>query len=369
MPALRAIGGCHHPISTARGDRSAPTTTARSTSADDLAPGPRCGRMLTRLPYGHSASRRNAKAAGGAAAYAVSDTMAPAQIRANGVAVAPPPFVGRHRELELLERCLADALAGTSAVRAAGRRGGHRQVAPAEGAPRARAIATACRCFMAAAPRTCRCPTCPFVEALEGPCGRRSAQTPRPCAGSCRRGPAPSPARRPDAQSSAPSSCVLFRAVSRACVALAQRHPTLLVLEDLHWADRSTLDLLQHVVFTVADAAMREPVPLLIVVTYRSAEADERLGRTVARLRREDIAVDARRPGARRGGDRRADPPPRTRPSRRTSWCTTVNATRAATRSSSRSCCTTWSSAARSAAAAAISPPSATSAPCACPTS
>src|SRR5262249_53216860 len=89
----------------------------------------------------------------------------------------------------------------------------------------------------------------------------------------------------------------LFREVSRACVSLAQRHPTLLLLEDLHWADCSTLDLLQHVVFAMADAAMSEPVPLLIVVTYRPVDAYDRLERTIARLRREDIALRLGVPG------------------------------------------------------------------------
>jgi class 3 adenylate cyclase/tetratricopeptide (TPR) repeat protein len=89
----------------------------------------------------------------------------------------------------------------------------------------------------------------------------------------------------------------LFRAVASACVALAQRRPTMLVLDDLHWADRSTLDLLQHVVFAVADAAMRERVSLLVVATYRSGEVDERLARAIARLQREHVTLTIDVPG------------------------------------------------------------------------
>src|SRR5262249_27409914 len=84
---------------------------------------------------------------------------------------------------------------------------------------------------------------------------------------------------------------------SRACIALAREQPTMLILEDLHWADRSTLDLLEHVVFALADAAMRAPVPLIVLCTYRGDDVDERLARTIARLRREDICVGLDLPG------------------------------------------------------------------------
>ncbi|MCP2337094.1 helix-turn-helix transcriptional regulator [Actinomadura rupiterrae] len=47
---------------------------------------------------------------------------------------------------------------------------------------------------------------------------------------------------------------------------LAERSPVVLVIEDAHWADRSTRDLLTFLVRNVGSA------PLLIVVTYRSDE-------------------------------------------------------------------------------------------------
>jgi tetratricopeptide (TPR) repeat protein len=50
------------------------------------------------------------------------------------------------------------------------------------------------------------------------------------------------------------------------------RVPTLLVLDDLHWATRPTLQLLRHLVH-VLDA-----VPLLIVAAYRDTEARSRVG-------------------------------------------------------------------------------------------
>jgi predicted ATPase len=48
---------------------------------------------------------------------------------------------------------------------------------------------------------------------------------------------------------------------------LAQCNPILFVIDDLHWADRSSLDLFGHLVFTVADTAIRERVSLWIVGT------------------------------------------------------------------------------------------------------
>ena len=81
----------------------------------------------------------------------------------------------------------------------------------------------------------------------------------------------------------------LFLAVSRVTITLARRCPALLIVDDLHWADRSSLDLFGHLVFTVADAAVRESVPLLIVGTYRPAEPETRLARLIARMQRETI--------------------------------------------------------------------------------
>jgi DNA-binding CsgD family transcriptional regulator len=52
--------------------------------------------------------------------------------------------------------------------------------------------------------------------------------------------------------------------------ALAQAAPVLLALEDVHWADRSTLDLLTFLVGRLRDER------LLLVATYRSDEVDRR---------------------------------------------------------------------------------------------
>jgi predicted ATPase len=89
----------------------------------------------------------------------------------------------------------------------------------------------------------------------------------------------------------------LFLAVSRWTITLAQRRPILFIVDDLHWADRSSLDLFGHLVFTVGDTAVQERVPLLIIATYRPAEPDTHLAHLIARLERENICQTFILPG------------------------------------------------------------------------
>src|SRR5690606_27396584 len=58
----------------------------------------------------------------------------------------------------------------------------------------------------------------------------------------------------------------LFELVLTLLERLAERSPTVLVIEDAHWADQSTRDLLTFLVRNAGAA------PLLIVVTFRSDE-------------------------------------------------------------------------------------------------
>jgi predicted ATPase len=74
----------------------------------------------------------------------------------------------------------------------------------------------------------------------------------------------------------------LFDSVASLLRAIAEQHPLILVLDDLHWADAPSLLLLRHVVRATEGAS------LLIVGTYRQTEVDEAhpLGQTIAELRR-----------------------------------------------------------------------------------
>ena len=75
----------------------------------------------------------------------------------------------------------------------------------------------------------------------------------------------------------------LFNAVRSFVASVAVDRPQLLVLEDLHWADDSTMSLLEHMVEHI------DEVPALIVGTYRDspAEIQPRLAETLAHLVRQ----------------------------------------------------------------------------------
>jgi DNA-binding SARP family transcriptional activator/tetratricopeptide (TPR) repeat protein len=118
----------------------------------------------------------------------------------------------------------------------------------------------------------------PFVEAL-----RQYARTTGVDWGSVTLGPGAGELARlvpelsaalpaePDAPASDPETrCYLFYdAVATFLAEASARAPLLLVLDDLHWADRATLRLLAHVVRTSRE------VRLLIVGTYRDAEVGD----------------------------------------------------------------------------------------------
>ncbi len=74
----------------------------------------------------------------------------------------------------------------------------------------------------------------------------------------------------------------LFEAVEGWLEAIALRRPVLLVLEDAHWIDRSSVLLLQHLVRSA------RPSSLLIVATYRDTDVEQSdLGRALPELFRD----------------------------------------------------------------------------------
>jgi len=89
----------------------------------------------------------------------------------------------------------------------------------------------------------------------------------------------------------------LFESVSALLSAMSSGAPVLLVLDDIHWADKPTLSLLRHVVRS------SDPARLLLIGTYRESElvAGHPLGELLADLRREPsvtrVAVAGLEPG------------------------------------------------------------------------
>src|SRR5262249_32322981 len=96
---------------------------------------------------------------------------------------------------------------------------------------------------------------------------------------------------RPDAANAPPiprlddatSQSALFTQARDFFAALTVERPLLLVLEDLHWADSASLDLLRFLAQGI------DEMPLLLVATYRDEEVDRRhpLAATVPLLVRE----------------------------------------------------------------------------------
>ena len=95
----------------------------------------------------------------------------------------------------------------------------------------------------------------PAVDALAGTLARLLE------AGSASRG-----ASRDGRLESVTDQAALFTEMRRFLASLATTGPTVVLLEDLHWADPASMELLRHV------APLLEQWPLLLLATYRADE-------------------------------------------------------------------------------------------------
>ena len=78
----------------------------------------------------------------------------------------------------------------------------------------------------------------------------------------------------------------LFEAVSRMPQRVADRQPIILLVDDVHWADPSSLDLLLYLARGLAE------FPCLIALTYRTSDLGDALRSSLATLRRGGCLVD-----------------------------------------------------------------------------
>jgi DNA-binding CsgD family transcriptional regulator len=166
----------------------------------------------------------------------------------------PPPLVGRNRELALLHNCLTAARNGRGSLVLIGGEAGIGKTALADALCREAAI-TGAHVFL-------------------GHCYDRTETPPY--------GPWSQIARRiealPDADNVPPvprldgatSQTDLFAQARDFLVALSAARPLVLVLEDLHWADSASLDLLRFI------ARGSDEMSLLLLATYRDEEVDRR---------------------------------------------------------------------------------------------
>ncbi len=168
-----------------------------------------------------------------------------------------PILVGRERELVALHERLDAALAGQGSLVLIGGEAGIGKTALAEAlcreAAERGALVLVGRCYdLSETP-----PYGPWAEAL----ARAPASDQLPALPA-----AMLPPRRDGAALTGQEA--ILRRVRDYLAALAVMQPVVLLIDDLHWADPASLDLLRVVGRGLAD------VPLLLLVTYRSEEVD-----------------------------------------------------------------------------------------------
>ena len=187
-----------------------------------------------------------------------------------------PVLVGRGQELDVLTGALERAQAGEPAVVIVGGEAGVgktrlvEEAAARAGGAGARVLTGACVELGGEG-----LPFAPLVDVL-----RELARTSGPDELEAFLGPARrelarllpelDPAASPTGPDGGSAASRLFELVLGVVGRLAAERPLLLVIEDLHWADRSTLDLVAFLVRTLRAA------PVLLVATYRSDELHRR---------------------------------------------------------------------------------------------
>jgi predicted ATPase len=168
--------------------------------------------------------------------------------------IPPPPLVGRDRELALLHDRLTAARGGRGSLVLIDGEAGIGKTALADRLARqatdAQVTVLAGHCY----DRTETPPYGPWIEIAQRvqslPDGANAPPVPR--------------------LDGATSQADLFTQARDFLVALTAARPLLLVLEDLHWADSASLDLLRFVAHGVAE------LPLLLLATYRGEDVDRR---------------------------------------------------------------------------------------------
>ncbi|HET9015418.1 MAG TPA: AAA family ATPase [Thermomicrobiaceae bacterium] len=181
---------------------------------------------------------------------------------------APTILVGRSRERDLTRAQLQAALAGHGGLVILGGEAGIGKTALAEETCReasaAGALVLVGRCYDG----TETPPYGPWVELV----AQARARPAGPAAPSF---------------SGSPSQAALFDEVRDFLVALARARPLVILLEDLHWADGASLDLLRAVARRLAS------LPILLLATYRGDEVvrGHPLYRLLPLLVREALAV------------------------------------------------------------------------------
>ena len=210
-----------------------------------------------------------------------------------------PLFVGRERELQTLHAALESTLNGSGrVVLLSGEAGiGKTSTCQAFAASAARARATVFwgRCFEG----DWSPPYAPWVESLDAHIRSFSPEALRATLGMG----APALAailpgirhllpETPSPASLAPDEerFRLYDAAVQFLTTTARQTPIVLILDDIHWADRASLRLLRHM------ARFVDRAPVLVIAAYRDGQADQTpaLAETLPEIRREQSALVVR---------------------------------------------------------------------------
>ena len=204
------------------------------------------------------------------------------------MSVVSPVFAGRAGELAVLGEAFTAAARGTPAVVLLGAEaGGGKSRLAAEFATRVagRAHVLAGGCVELSGPGL---PYAPFTAALRQLVRDRGAAEvtallPGPAAGELA-ALLPGLGAPPSGADPETARARLFELLLALLETLAEEQPLVLIIEDVHWADRATCDLLSFVARNLRDAAV------LLVVTFRSdsLRRDDLLRRLLAGLERMD---------------------------------------------------------------------------------
>src|SRR6185312_2390777 len=80
----------------------------------------------------------------------------------------------------------------------------------------------------------------------------------------------------------------LFATAADCLLAATDRAPQALVVDDLHWADRATIELLEHLVATASQRSVLSPTPLFVVVASRTPAPASPAEKALQRFEREE---------------------------------------------------------------------------------
>ena len=182
---------------------------------------------------------------------------------------ASPVFVGRDAELELLERALDVAAGGTTGTVLVGAESGvgkSRLISQFAAKARDRALVLVGGCLEVGT----ALPYAPVTALLRMLVRSRGASEVAALLPGNQAAELsvllPEFGEQPSGGDPAMTRARLFEALLSLCEALGEERPLVLVIEDAHWADRSTCDLLTFLVRNVRQA------PVLLIVTFRSED-------------------------------------------------------------------------------------------------